>query len=440
MNQKAEENNLKISLEIKKAGSFKNKTATKLTVLFTEFLTMKEMKVKCKYENGDWKYLGVLYTCWITITSASITEPNQEIKDIIGQHKADKTDRDVEAIKFHNTKVHYMPRGLSKIFPNLRAIWIHHCGLKEITREDLIEFENIALLCLGNNELTSLPDDLLEGMKKLKWISFSNNQLKLVSSQLLRPVLGNQLTWVGFRKNPTINAAFHASRVNPSGCSVDLPGLMKLIDEKCKKPPKVDNQIEPSTSGESLETFKVKLLRGLKDFWTSGKFSDFTIIVGERKFPVHKTVLAMQSKFFADAFKAEDSAIAELNGDEFNDETAESVLNWMYTGQIPDPKNAAEIFAIAIKFEISDLKTIAEALAVKNVNEDNAMEIFKLGHRHNSEKMKKTAFEVIKELLDAPELDDDLINEPEKVEKLAEAKRNYEEIKKSCKKRKLDDM
>ena len=148
-------------------------------------------------------------------------------------------------------------------------------------------------------------------------------------------------------------------------------------------------------------------------------------------------ILGMQSDVLREMFINE--AIIEFKNDDFSVEAVEEVLRWMYTEQIPDIKNAFQVYAIAIKLEISVLKPIAEKLILENDNEDNAMEVLKLGNRNNSEKFKKFAFNQIKKFLGNPDLDDKLMDEPEKLEKLIKAKKNFEELmKRSCKKRKLN--
>lgn len=46
-------------------------------------------------------------------------------------------------------------------FPNLKFLTTHNCGLKRITRKDLIGFDNTFL----HNDLTTLRDDLFADVK-----------------------------------------------------------------------------------------------------------------------------------------------------------------------------------------------------------------------------------------------------------------------------------
>ena len=370
------------------------------------------MEIRCKYKIIVSQSLGPLYFC--QITSASITKPNQAITSIIGKHLIGKTYLDVQGFCISHTAVHYMPKNIVEFFPNLILIQINDCGLKRVTREDFIGFENIMTLALQDNELTLLPDDLFEGMENLKWISFNNNKLEFLSTQLFQPVLGNQLKLVDLTNNSRIHSYFNCKYVNSSFLE-----LMRQIDQHCKKPPK---------KVVLQEVFKKNFMTSLRNLWQSSQLSDFTIIVGNEKIQVHKVVLGMQSEFFAETFEDElENSSDELKIEALSAESVKEVLRWMYTGEIPSSKNAIEIFALAIKLKISGLKTIAESLCLKNLNQKNAMEIYELGNRFGYETLKSSAFEEIKKFLGRPNLDQSFKSKPRQLKTLVEAEKIYQE-------------
>lgn len=68
----------------------------------------------------------------------------------------------------------------------------------------------------------------------------------------------------------------------------------------------------------------------------------------------------------------------------------------MYTKESPTPANALDVFKIAQKAKISQLKAVCEEIIVQNVDESNGYKVFAIGFRYESEKMKHAAFEVIK--------------------------------------------
>lgn len=143
------------------------------------------------------------------INAASITEPRTEIKTIKGKHLPGKTNADVQFLCFQNADVNYLPRGLNLIFPNLISLEIYNCGLKEISRKDLIGLRQLRSLSVHKNELTSLPYDLFVDKPNLKKIFFKDNKIEFMSSKLLEPIIKNDLEFVDFLNNPRIDEFFH---------------------------------------------------------------------------------------------------------------------------------------------------------------------------------------------------------------------------------------
>ncbi|CRL03509.1 CLUMA_CG016596, isoform A, partial [Clunio marinus] len=196
------------------------------------------MELVCEFENLRWyKFEKICYTS--SISSSSIKEPNTSIRTINGNHLEGKSDKDVEVIRFRDTTVNYFPQGLNKIFPNLKAVLIHYCELKSITRKNLDGLENIQILRCDSNKITTLPDDLFRNMKKLIDISFRNNDLGCLSSKVFKPILNNGLKFVDFSGNRSIDAYYSDSTYTTYICrnKVDpVAQLMAMIDEECNKP------------------------------------------------------------------------------------------------------------------------------------------------------------------------------------------------------------
>lgn len=138
------------------------------------------MEIQCQFGYLDWTHNPNLYSC--LVTSASITEPNTEIKSFKGLHLNGKNNNDVQGITFSNTDVRYFPRRVDVIFPNLIAFDIENCGLRKVTRRDVKGLESLEDFSLYKNELTSIPSDLFVGFHKLKMISLFEPQLSAVQA------------------------------------------------------------------------------------------------------------------------------------------------------------------------------------------------------------------------------------------------------------------
>jgi Leucine-rich repeat (LRR) protein len=191
------------------------------------------MELKCEFSYVARKTIQS-YSC--VVKEASITEPDTNIKEFIGEHRPGKSNEGVDAIDFQATTLHYFPRGLNKIFPSLKTLIINNCGLKSITRDDLHGLEKLEVLDLRLNQLQWLPSNLLDGMKNLKRVIFHSNKLECVSSKILSPIVRNHLEYVSFEANTKINNFFGPEY---GATSKTVHELMEIIDKNCGKPDEV---------------------------------------------------------------------------------------------------------------------------------------------------------------------------------------------------------
>jgi hypothetical protein len=181
------------------------------------------MALYCSFKSYN---LG--YKCIVKPTKI-IQLPN-EVKSIHGNHQDCFTSHDVSDLVIENSSVNFIPKGLNTMLPNLTAVYVINCGLKTVSREDLVGFKNVETLCLTKNELTSLPDDLFRDMPKLKRIFCENNKIEYMSSKLLKSIEGNELDFVDFRGNTNIDDYF---AICLKGISKSMEELMQIIDAQC---------------------------------------------------------------------------------------------------------------------------------------------------------------------------------------------------------------
>lgn len=364
------------------------------------------MDIKCKYifVINQCSIGQQLYTC--QVTEASLTQSdNRTIQSFSGNHLTGKTNNDVTAVWFKKTEATFFPRGLHRIFPNLISVRIENCGLKEITCDDLKGLQNLEVIYLANNQLTTLPSNLFQNMPKLKKIDFHINNLEFLSSKLMRPL--NALTWVDFRKNKSINVLYmnNMNSMHPESVKT-IEELNRIIDINCKLP---EGEAEEK---DEKEAHKAKTLQGLHNLWESRKFSDFSIFVGSKEFKVHKNVLSIHCTVFDRKDHANYFGLRNTN-----EKSVHDLLRFIYTCEKPKPENAIEIFQLSFLFGVEELKLICERIICEILlNDFNAYQIFKLGFDYASDKIKNEAFDRIKVKL-VPEvgLADDSILLPEKL-------------------------
>ena len=335
---------------------------------------------------------------------------------IQGSHHANKSNEDVKHFICSSMRLSYLPAGLNVLFPNLTALSIEKCELKEISRKDLFGLEKLKRLNLRNNSLSMLPDDLFNGLTELKFIDLSYNNITRASSKLFLPLRKDDLREAYFSGNPTIDDCYIKGSCN------DIEKLMKDLDEKCEPPFKMFTESHSKAFGKLLET---------------GKRSDFTIKVGvDGTFKVHKNILAIQSPVFDAMLDSEmqESASGEMIITDFSAGAVDDFLHFIYNGEVRSCSNAMELFALAEKYEVPALKEISENIIEVSLNESNALEIFNLGDRYNSERLKRSALKEIGKFIKV-NLNDDFLDHPETLQQLVTA---HKEMLNS--KRKFEDL
>jgi BTB/POZ domain len=205
---------------------------------------------------------------------------------------------------------------------------------------DLNGLENLERLGVKDNILQSLPSDLFIGMCKLQWISCTNNNLAFMNSELLKPITGNRLKFLSFRGN-SIDAVYsYGSKKSLT----TLQEIMDIIDRNCSAP------IEEDLDNKFHSRFK--------EMWQSDRYTDFIIVGGGKEFKVHKMVLGFQSLVFAAVFdnNMKEAQTGKMVIGDFRADVVEAMLRFLYTEEIQDEKDAMDLFAIAIKYDVAKLK------------------------------------------------------------------------------------
>ena len=375
------------------------------------------MEVECKYKLANW-FKGQRKIEVYTGIGNSIKNPGTSVSFIKGVHQEDKTNRDVGAIAFVRKKLEQFPRGIQNFFPFLTCLHIADCGLKNITRRDLLGLENLKILFLNQNKLKALPDNLFKSMPDLERIAFYNNEITRMSSKLFEPLNKEKLNFANFKGNPSIDYRFDS---DDGDTSLDV--LMKKIDESCESP---DGEM---TADKKYREKYHLLMKSSEELYVNGLFSDFTINVRGEELKVHKFVLSVQSSVFKAMFMNED---AEEDGLKyFNNVTNEAFkefLHFFYSGDIKNEDNATQLFELAVKFDVPLLKLDCEDIIVSSLKESNMIEIYNLGHTNNSDKIKREAFAIIQEIL--PEVTDNMLDEHEMLNDLVDLKRRMKRFKK----------
>ena len=155
------------------------------------------------------------------------------------------------------------------------------------------------------------------------------------------------------------------------------------------------------------------------DLFTSKKYSDIDIVVGEEKFPAHKVILSMRSLFFATMFAHPDmKEIAKsclqncfrrnrnrkniVQIEDVEPKVFESLLRFMYTNQLElqSEEMAMDVLEAANRFLLEQPKRKSEEFLSKQLKLKNCSELLVLADCVDAPLLKKTAIDFIRLNLD----------------------------------------
>ncbi|POS75068.1 hypothetical protein DHEL01_v206529 [Diaporthe helianthi] len=100
--------------------------------------------------------------------------------------------------------------------------------------------------------------------------------------------------------------------------------------------------------------------------WGDEEYADATIVMGQKKWPVHCLVICKQSKYFEKALKGQFEASCE-----FLEEEVDALLKYLYTGQLElrQQQNPMRTFLAADYFQATKLRDRAAVEADKSLQQ-----------------------------------------------------------------------
>lgn len=129
------------------------------------------------------------------------------------------------------------------------------------------------------------------------------------------------------------------------------------------------------------------------DLWETRKFCYFTILVGSEKVPVHKCVLSVQSPVFSAMFETD--KLVKSNKLVIKDCSEQAVISFLraiYTGKIEGSQHELEVYNLACRFDVHELRKIYDYSAPTWINEKNAHVALKIGNARGSKRIIHIAF------------------------------------------------
>lgn len=162
----------------------------------------------------------------------------------------------------------------------------------------------------------------------------------------------------------------------------------------------------------------------IQELFATRVCSDLVFKIKDRDFPVHKPILAVQSKVFKQMFElASKLDTKTFTVDDTTTQAFEDFLAYVYIQKIPEyGEQTVDVFKLAEKYEVRDLMIICEILIMENVSCENAVKMLEFGNSYKKEFIKLLSIQKVKKYFPNQQLPKNLRNHPGKVKELLEAK------------------
>ena len=279
------------------------------------------MDIPCTFNDINLSFNDVFYRCLIKKQYI----PDDNDFNIIGQHLNGKTNDDVTHVQFSICTITKVPKGLTKLFPNMQALRILESKLENISKEDLSEYKNIKRFICKNNEVEFLPGDLFEDFYNLEWISFFKNKLKVIEPNILDG--HDNVKVLNLRQNLNYDKYYSVYDVDPSNASLE-----EVKDDISYKFYKSD----PEFIKNFVKKLSVKneVFTDILSYIHDESSKDIKITIKSREFKVHKFLLAARSPQLAELLQ-NNPEVENLHLVDIPIEIFEQILNFIYTNELP---------------------------------------------------------------------------------------------------------
>lgn len=80
--------------------------------------------------------------------------------------------------------IHYIPRGLKDIFPNIWGLRFDNTQLKHVTQKDFKQFPDLKMFISYLNQIEYLEKDLFKYNEKLEMVNFRSNRIRYIDPKI----------------------------------------------------------------------------------------------------------------------------------------------------------------------------------------------------------------------------------------------------------------
>lgn len=385
---------------------------------------------------------GMKYTCSMKELCSPCDWDNISYESYY--HKSGYKDADVKSVVIIGESCKKIPEKLIEFFPNMESLEIRDTDITELDKETMNKFKQLKRFASFGNKISFLYGDLFAEFNNLECLQVESSALLLVDPIIIDQM--KNLKHIEFKGNAKFDLCF----TNYKFCFTPLEKIrQQLIDQFSKfsyvkslqESVNVVSAVEEEQIKEEVaETEKeveedltpyIGLFTDIKKVLENENSKDLTIFVGNKKFRAHKFVMAIRSPFMAKLFEARPISTSELKFDDIPAATFDIIIKYIYSSQLPDEYNFLSLFAAASKLQIPVLKSYAEEDILNNINSNNAIEVFELGHKNGNGGLKGKAYEEIKKKYQMLDFKDEWMADSDGLMKILEGfKKQEEELRK----------
>ncbi|XP_026193282.1 leucine-zipper-like transcriptional regulator 1 [Cyclospora cayetanensis] len=152
---------------------------------------------------------------------------------------------------------------------------------------------------------------------------------------------------------------------------------------------------EAALSGVAIK----QLLQNLRQLLQGGDFSDVTLVVGGKRLPAHKNILAANCAFFRQMFlgQMKESMQQEVIIQGWTPEAYSAMLEFLYTGTLSEtrPTVLSEVLGLADHYTLSTLKRYCESVLCMSLDASSVCCLLRCAERYQAKKLKQSCVEFI---------------------------------------------
>ncbi|KAJ5070046.1 pep-cterm sorting domain-containing protein [Anaeramoeba ignava] len=195
------------------------------------------------------------------------------------------------------------------------------------------------------------------------------------------------------------------------------------------------NQNQNQNEMKNLQKKVTKnLIKDYSNLLNGNSFTDFSIFVENKsnpfEFKVHKSILCSRSPFF-DKFLREKNEIGKIFLNQFNKKEMESILSYIYYGNISfeNQENLIQLMEISIYFKLNLLKEIIQKKISNSINYSNFFQFFFQNRDLKLNEIEMKCFELINQNFSQIQNNENLFNlTKEEIIKFIQFKQEKKEI------------